>query len=78
MIKSIGQGINSIVLACLLLTILSLNLIQVQGQPLWLLCRNIILAGLGAPTPGVVIQGDNAPPSVECDNNTGVCRVVER
>ena len=76
MIKTLGQGVNAIVMACLVLTVLSLNLIQIQGQPLWLLCRNVILAGLGAPTPGVTIQGDNTPPKVECDNETGVCEVI--
>ena len=73
--KMFRDGINGLVLACVVLTILSFNLITFQGQPLWMVFRNIILAGLGEPTPGLTIRGDNKPPVVNCDYETGVCEV---
>ena len=77
MLKGLAQGVNSVVAACVALTILSLGLIAVQADPLWLLGRNILLAALGESTPGIEIQGDNAAPTVECDRDTGVCTVSQ-
>ncbi|MGD1941887.1 MAG: hypothetical protein ACFB0G_11300 [Leptolyngbyaceae cyanobacterium] len=75
MIKSLANGINSIILACVALTVLSLGLIVVQLDPVWLLLRNVLLTALGEPTPGITIQGDNRAPVVNCDHETGVCDV---
>lgn len=75
--KMMSEASTSLILVLVALTALSAGLIQVQGEPLLLLLRNIALAGLGENSPGLVIEGDNRAPDVDCDRDTGRCKVED-
>lgn len=77
MIKTVGDGVNSLLSALLILAVLSFGLVSIQWAPIWVILRNVGLAALGEATPGLTITGNNKAPVVECDNNTGKCQVVE-
>ena len=77
MIKLIATGFNSIGMALLVISIGTFSLVIIQFGPLWIIVRNTALSLLGEPTPGLTIEGDNRPPTLDCDHTTGNCRVEE-
>ena len=77
MIKLIATGFNSLGMALLVISIGTFSLVIIQFGPLWIIVRNTALSLLGEPTPGLTIEGDNRPPTLDCDHTTGSCRVEE-
>jgi len=69
--KLLKEGANSIIFAGLLLTIFMTGIVRIEGKPLVILLRQVMLATLGAPTPGLQVDGDSSV--LECDRNTGKC-----
>ena len=74
MLKSVNEALTALALVILVITIGSFSLIKIQGQPIWFLVRNMILAGLGEPTPGLSVPADEASQdTLVCDLETGEC-----
>lgn len=73
MFKSAGNLANGIVLVLFIVSIGAFSLIQIQGQPMFQIVRNVMLAALGEPTNGLRIEGQSDRPSLDCDYQTGVC-----
>ena len=73
--RSLQDGLNNVVGFGLALTVLALGLIIIRPGPVWILLRNVILASLGESTPGLSVEGDLSAPRLDCDWETGRCRV---
>ena len=74
-LNGLKSALNNIVLLCAVLTMGVAGLIIIRWTPGLILFRNIILAALGEESPGLTIQGDSTPPTLDCDYKTGSCRV---
>ena len=73
MVKSVGSIANGIVLVLFIVSIGAFSLIRIQGQPMFQIMRNVMLAALGEPTNGIRIEGSPTEQTLECDYQTGVC-----
>ena len=73
MFKSVGSIANGIVLVLFIVSIGAFSLIRIQGQPMFQIMRNVMLAALGEPTNGIRIEGQPQQQTLECDYQTGVC-----
>lgn len=73
MFKSVGSIANGIVLVLFIVSIGAFSLIRIQGQPMFQIMRNVMLAALGEPTNGIRIEGRPTEQTLECDYQTGVC-----
>lgn len=69
--RLLKEGVNSVAVVCLILTVFLTGIVSIQGRPLIMLLRHTMLAMLGAPTPGLTVNGDND--TLVCNENTGEC-----
>jgi hypothetical protein len=74
MLKSVGSAANAVVIVLFVVTIGAFSLIQIQGQPMFQIVRNVMLAALGEETQGLDIQGEPTGQTLKCDYKTGSCR----
>jgi hypothetical protein len=74
-LSGIKSAVNNIVVLCMALTIGVAGLAVIRWTPILILARNVVLSALGEESPGLVIEGDMAPPDLDCDYNTGKCQV---
>jgi hypothetical protein len=74
MLKSIGTAASSVVIVLLIVSIGAFSLVKIEGQPIWQIVRNVMLAALGEETQGIDIQGEASGQRLNCDYKTGVCR----
>ena len=74
MFKSVGSIANGIVLVLFIVTVGAFSLIRIQGQPMFQIARNVMLAALGEPTQGIQIEGQPTNPNLVCDYKSGLCR----
>ena len=74
MLKSVGSAANAVVIVLFIVTVGAFSLIQIQGQPMFQVVRNVMLAALGEETQGLDIQGEPAGQTLKCDYKTGSCR----
>ena len=74
MLKSIGTAATSVVIVLLIVSIGAFSLVKIEGQPIWQIMRNVMLAALGEETQGINIQGEPNSQRLNCDYKTGVCQ----
>lgn len=74
MLKSVGSAANAVVIVLFIVTVGAFSLIQIQGQPMFQIVRNVMLAALGEETNGLDIQGEPTGQTLKCDYKTGFCR----
>ncbi|NET36880.1 MAG: hypothetical protein F6K19_33445 [Cyanothece sp. SIO1E1] len=74
MFRNLGSAANAVVIVLIILTIGAFSLVQVQPQPVFQILRNVMLAALGASTPGLNIEGEPSKQTLECNYSTGQCR----
>ena len=70
--KTIQNGINSIVSVLLIISIGYFGLVSIQWRPMWMIARSLLLAGLGAPTEGIQVEGE--PDKLTCNRETNKCK----
>lgn len=59
------SGINSIFAIVLVLSIGAFGLITIESGPIFHIFRQMLLAGLGEPTTGLVVEGEQ--PELKCN-----------
>ena len=74
MLKSIGTAATSVVIVLFVISVGAFALVQIQGQPMFQIMRNVMLAALGEETQGINIQGEPNSQRLNCDYQTGVCQ----
>lgn len=73
MLKSLGTAATSVVIVLFVVSVGAFALVQIQGQPMFQIVRNIMLAALGEETQGLNIEGNPTGQSLECNYKTGTC-----
>jgi hypothetical protein len=73
MFKAVGSAANAVIIVLLIVTIGAFSLIKIEGQPIFQIMRNVMLASLGEETEGINIQGNPNSQRLNCDYKTGVC-----
>ena len=74
MLKSIGTAATSVVIVLFVISVGAFALVQIQGQPMFQIMRNVMLAALGEETKGLNIEGEPNSQRLNCDYKTGVCQ----
>ena len=74
--RAIGVAATSVMVVLAIITTTAFSIVKIEGQPLGAYLRMVMLAGLGAPTPGLQAPPE-PPPSMYCDQDTGECSYRE-
>ena len=74
MLKSLGTAATSVVIVLFVVSVGAFALVQIQGQPMFQIVRNVMLAALGEETNGLNIEGEPTGQTLKCDYKTGSCR----
>lgn len=74
MFKSVGTAATSVVIVLFVVSVGAFALVQIQGQPMFQLARNVMLAALGEATQGLNIEGEPTGQNLKCNYKTGSCK----